>query len=36
MIDICQMNQLRAAATASGLDVTDEPDTAFFSGRNPA
>ena len=28
-----QMQQLRAAALASGLPITDEPDTAFFEGR---
>ncbi|MDQ6525205.1 dihydrodipicolinate synthase family protein [Nocardioides sp. LHD-245] len=28
-----QMRTLRAAAVASGLDVTDEPDTEFFRGR---
>lgn len=31
-----QMRTLRAAAVASGLSVTDEPDAAFFVGRNPA
>ena len=31
-----QMNQMRAAATAAGLDVTADPDEAFFVGRNPA
>jgi dihydrodipicolinate synthase/N-acetylneuraminate lyase len=31
-----QMNQLRAAAVQAGLPVTDEPDEAFFVGRNPA
>jgi dihydrodipicolinate synthase/N-acetylneuraminate lyase len=31
-----QMNQLRSAASASGLRVTDDPDEAFFRGRNPA
>lgn len=30
-----QMQVLRAAALASGLPVTDEPDAAFFVGRNP-
>lgn len=30
-----QMNQMRAAAQASGLDVTADPDEAFFLGRNP-
>lgn len=29
-----QMSRLRAAAVASGLDVTDEPDEAFFLGRH--
>jgi 4-hydroxy-tetrahydrodipicolinate synthase len=29
-----QMRTLRTAAIASGLDVTDEPDTEFFLGRN--
>ena len=31
-----KMNQMRAAAKAAGLDVTDDPDEAFFVGRNPA
>lgn len=31
-----QMTQLRAAAKAAGLPVTDDPDAAFFVGRNPA
>ncbi|MFE4663730.1 dihydrodipicolinate synthase family protein [Streptomyces sp. NPDC056716] len=31
-----QMAQLRAAAVAGGLDVTDSPDHEFFTGRNPA
>lgn len=35
-INQAQMNQLRAAATAAGLPVTDDPDEAFFVGRNPA
>lgn len=30
-----QMNQMRAAAAAAGLDVTDDPDEAFFVGRLP-
>jgi hypothetical protein len=30
------MGQLRAAATAAGLSVINEPDEAFFVGRNPA
>jgi dihydrodipicolinate synthase/N-acetylneuraminate lyase len=30
-----QMAVLRTAARASGLPVTDEPDSAFFVGRNP-
>lgn len=34
-INQAQMNQLRAAAQASGLDVTDDPDEAFFRGRVP-
>lgn len=29
-----QMRQLRGAAVESGLDVTDEPDSAFFAGRS--
>jgi 4-hydroxy-tetrahydrodipicolinate synthase len=28
-----QMRTLRAAAIASGLDVTEDPDEAFFIGR---
>lgn len=28
-----QMRQLRGAAIESGLEVTDEPDSAFFTGR---
>jgi 4-hydroxy-tetrahydrodipicolinate synthase len=32
-INQAQMNQLRAAATAAGLAVTDEPDERFFVGR---
>lgn len=28
-----QMVRLRSAAVASGLDVTDDPDAAFFAGR---
>jgi 4-hydroxy-tetrahydrodipicolinate synthase len=35
-INQAQMTQLRAAAIAAGLPVTDEPDEAFFVGRNPA
>lgn len=35
-INQAQMNQLRSAAVASGLDVTGDPDEAFFVGRNPA
>ncbi len=31
-----QMGQMRAAAKAAGLDATDDPDEAFFVGRNPA
>ncbi|WP_426243608.1 dihydrodipicolinate synthase family protein [Nocardioides sp. LHG3406-4] len=31
-----QMRTLRAAAVASGMDVTDEPDTEFFRGRCPS
>lgn len=34
-INQAQMNQMRAAATAAGLDVTGDPDEAFFVGRNP-
>lgn len=34
-INQVQMKQLRAAAKAAGLDVTDDPDEAFFVGRNP-
>ncbi|HET6509023.1 MAG TPA: dihydrodipicolinate synthase family protein [Baekduia sp.] len=34
-LDDAQMRQLRAAAIQAGLDVTDEPDSAFFVGRNP-
>lgn len=34
-INQAQMNQMRAAAAAAGLDVTDDPDEAFFVGRNP-
>lgn len=30
-----QMSTLRSAAEASGLPVTDEPDSAFLVGRNP-
>jgi len=30
-----QMQTLRAAAVASGLPVTEEPDTAFLRGRHP-
>jgi 4-hydroxy-tetrahydrodipicolinate synthase len=29
------MNQMRAAAKAAGLSVTEDRDEAFFSGRNP-
>lgn len=35
-INQAQMTQLRAAAGAAGLEVTDQPDEAFFVGRNPA
>ena len=35
-INDAQMKQLRAAAAASGLDVTGDPDEAFFVGRTPA
>jgi 4-hydroxy-tetrahydrodipicolinate synthase len=28
-----QMKTLRAAAVASGMAITDEPDTEFFRGR---
>jgi 4-hydroxy-tetrahydrodipicolinate synthase len=31
-----QMQRLRAAAVASGLPITSDPDQAFFVGRNPA
>jgi dihydrodipicolinate synthase/N-acetylneuraminate lyase len=31
-----QMAQLRSGARASGLPVTEDPDDAFFRGRNPA
>ncbi len=34
-INSAQMAQLRAAASASGLPVTDDPDEAFFTGRVP-
>jgi 4-hydroxy-tetrahydrodipicolinate synthase len=35
-INQAQMTQLRGAAQAAGLPVTDDPDAAFFVGRNPA
>jgi hypothetical protein len=35
-ISAAQMSALRAAATASGLAVTDDPDEFFYVGRNPA
>jgi 4-hydroxy-tetrahydrodipicolinate synthase len=35
-VNAAQMSQLRRAAQASGLAVTEEPDDAFFRGRNPA
>jgi hypothetical protein len=35
-VNQAQMNQMRAAAKAAGLAVTDDPDEAFFAGRNPA
>jgi 4-hydroxy-tetrahydrodipicolinate synthase len=35
-INKAQMTQLRAAAVASGLPVTDDPDELFYVGRNPA
>jgi dihydrodipicolinate synthase/N-acetylneuraminate lyase len=31
-----QMKRLRDGVAASGLPVTDDPDSAFFVGRNPA
>lgn len=34
-INAAQMAQFRAAAVAAGLDVTDEPDEQFLTGRNP-
>jgi dihydrodipicolinate synthase/N-acetylneuraminate lyase len=34
-INQAQMNQLRAAAVAAGLPVAEDPDEAFFVGRNP-
>jgi 4-hydroxy-tetrahydrodipicolinate synthase len=35
-ISAAQMGQLRAAAIASGLDVTKDDDVLFYAGRNPA
>jgi 4-hydroxy-tetrahydrodipicolinate synthase len=35
-ITAAQMAQLRAAATAAGLPVTDASDAEFYAGRNPA
>jgi 4-hydroxy-tetrahydrodipicolinate synthase len=35
-ISAAQMSQLRNSAVASGLDVTTDDDTLFYSGRNPA
>jgi 4-hydroxy-tetrahydrodipicolinate synthase len=35
-ISAAQMSALRAAAAASGLAVTDDPDEFFYVGRNPA
>jgi 4-hydroxy-tetrahydrodipicolinate synthase len=35
-INDAQMARLRASLVASGLPVTDDPDEAFFVGRNPA
>ena len=35
-VNAAQMGQLRAAAKASGLPVTDDPDEEFFRGRHPA
>ena len=35
-VNQAQMNQMRAAAKAAGLPVTDDADEAFFVGRNPA
>lgn len=31
-----QMRLLRSAAIASGFDISDEPDSEFFVGRNPS
>ena len=30
------MSQLRAGLQAAGLPVTDDPDSAYLIGRNPA
>lgn len=35
-VSAAQMSSLRAAAVASGLAVTDDPDSLFYAGRNPA
>jgi 4-hydroxy-tetrahydrodipicolinate synthase len=35
-LNAAQMSQLRSGALASGLPVTEDPDEAFFRGRNPA
>lgn len=35
-INAAQMAQLRGAAVAAGLPVTDDPDELFYVGRNPA
>lgn len=34
-INQAQMAQIRSAAVAAGLPVTEDPDAAFFVGRNP-
>ena len=34
-VNAAQMGQIRKAAIDAGLDVTDEPDEAFWVGRNP-
>lgn len=34
-INAAQMAQIRSAAAAAGLPVTDEPDAEFYVGRNP-
>jgi 4-hydroxy-tetrahydrodipicolinate synthase len=35
-INAVQMSQIRKAALDAGLDVTDEPDERFWTGRHPA